>query len=61
MAGVDEVLDEAARGVIDVMAWNTLRRRAPEMRTGGGRCDDGGETGLCGCINCGETGLCGCD
>ena len=28
------VLGEAARGVIDVMAWVTLRRRVRETRTG---------------------------
>ena len=37
MAGVDEVLDVAAPGVIGVMAWVTLRRRVRETRTGGGR------------------------
>ena len=34
MADVDEVLDEAARGVIVVMVWVTLRRRVRETRTG---------------------------
>ena len=33
MAGVDEVLGEALRGVIDVMAWVTLRRHVRETRT----------------------------
>ena len=37
MAGVDEVLDEAVRDVIVVMAWVTLRRRVRETRTGRGR------------------------
>ena len=39
MAGVDEVLEVAARGVIEeVMAWVTLRRRVRETRTGEAVC-----------------------
>ena len=38
MAGVDEVLDVAAPGVIGVMAWVTLRRRVRETRTGEAVC-----------------------
>ena len=38
IAGVDEVLDVAAPGVIGVMAWVTLRRRVRETRTGEAVC-----------------------
>ena len=33
MTGVDEVMDEAVRGVIDVMAWVTLRASVRKTRT----------------------------
>ena len=37
-AGLDEVLDVAAPGVIGVMAWVSLRRRVRETRTGEAVC-----------------------